>query len=57
MTTTLNFATALGYQVLIEKNPDSVAKARENIKAAGLSNIVTIIEGDIFQLVDILPPA
>ena len=34
----------------IEKNPDSVAKARENIKAAGLSDRVTIIEGDIFQL-------
>ncbi|NJO93425.1 MAG: class I SAM-dependent methyltransferase [Hydrococcus sp. RM1_1_31] len=34
----------------VEKNPDSVAKARENIKAAGLSNRVTIIEGDIFQL-------
>ncbi|MFB2770882.1 cyclopropane-fatty-acyl-phospholipid synthase family protein [Pelatocladus sp. BLCC-F211] len=34
----------------IEKNPDSVAKARENIKSAGLSERVTIIEGDIFQL-------
>ena len=34
----------------IEKNPDSVAKAKENIKAAGLSDRVTIIEGDIFQL-------
>ncbi len=34
----------------VEKNPDSVAKARENIKAAGLSDRVTIIEGDIFQL-------
>ncbi|ACB53143.1 hypothetical protein cce_3795 [Crocosphaera subtropica ATCC 51142] len=34
----------------IEKNPDSVAKARENIKAAGLSNQITIIEGDIFHL-------
>ena len=34
----------------IEKNPDSVAKARENIKAAGLSDRITIIEGDIFQI-------
>ncbi len=34
----------------VEKNPDSVAKAKENIKAAGLSDQVTIIEGDIFQL-------
>ncbi|MDJ0649755.1 MAG: class I SAM-dependent methyltransferase [Xenococcaceae cyanobacterium MO_188.B19] len=34
----------------VEKNPDSVAKAREKIKAAGLSDRVTIIEGDIFQL-------
>lgn len=34
----------------VEKNPDSVAKARENIKAAGVSEQVTIIEGDIFQL-------
>jgi len=34
----------------VEKNPNSVAKARENIKAAGLSDRVTIIEGDIFHL-------
>lgn len=34
----------------IEKNPDSVAKARDNIKAAGLSDRITIIEGDIFHL-------
>jgi len=34
----------------VEKNPDSVPKARENIKAAGLEDRVTIIEGDIFQL-------
>lgn len=34
----------------MEKNPDSVAKARENIKAAGLSDQITIIEGDIFHL-------
>jgi cyclopropane fatty-acyl-phospholipid synthase-like methyltransferase len=34
----------------IEKNPESVAKARENIKNAGLENRVKIIEGDIFHL-------
>ena len=34
----------------VEKNPDSVAKARENIKAAGLLDRVTIIEEDIFNL-------
>ena len=34
----------------VEKNPDRVAKARENIKAAGLSDRITIIEADIFQL-------
>ena len=34
----------------VEKNPDSVAKARENIKVAGLEDRVTIIEGDIFNL-------
>ena len=34
----------------VEKNPDSVATAREKIKAAGLSDRVTIIEEDIFQL-------
>ncbi|MEM8832496.1 MAG: class I SAM-dependent methyltransferase [Cyanobacteria bacterium P01_G01_bin.19] len=34
----------------IERNPDSVAKARANIEAAGLTDRITIIEGDIFQL-------
>ena len=34
----------------IEKNPDSIVKARKNIKAAGLEDRITIIEGDIFQL-------
>lgn len=34
----------------IEKNPDSVAKARKNVKAAGLEERIAIIEGDIFQL-------
>ena len=34
----------------IEKNPDSVALAKENIEAAGLSDRVTIVEGDILEL-------
>jgi predicted O-methyltransferase YrrM len=34
----------------IEKNPESVARAREKIEAAGLTGQVTVIEGDIFQL-------
>ena len=35
--------------VRVEKNPDSVAKARENIKAARLSDRVTMIEEDILR--------
>lgn len=34
----------------IEKNPESVASARANIRAAGLENKIEIIEGDIFHL-------
>jgi cyclopropane fatty-acyl-phospholipid synthase-like methyltransferase len=34
----------------VEQDPDSVAKARANIEAAGLSNRISIVEGDIFQL-------
>lgn len=34
----------------VEKNPKSVVIAKENIKSAGLSDRITIIEGDIFQL-------
>ena len=34
----------------VEKNPDSVARARADIKAAGLSDSITIVEGDIYQL-------
>ena len=48
---TIEIATRFNVRVVgVEKNPDSVAKARENIKAAGLEDRVTIIEGDIFQL-------
>ena len=34
----------------VEKNPDSVARARANIAAAGLTDRVKIVEGDIFHL-------
>jgi predicted O-methyltransferase YrrM len=34
----------------IEKNPDSVAQARINVEKAGLTDQVTIREGDIFHL-------
>ncbi len=34
----------------VEKNPDSVLKARANIKAAGLEDKVEMIEGDILHL-------
>lgn len=34
----------------VEKNPESVRQARENIRAANLENQIEIIEGDIFYL-------
>lgn len=44
-------AQRYGVQVVgIEKNPDSVAQARVNVAKAGLSDQVTIREGDIFHL-------
>lgn len=49
-------ALAQRYQVRvvgIEKNADSVARARANVAAAGLSDQITIVEGDIFQLAGI----
>jgi predicted O-methyltransferase YrrM len=38
------------YVVAIEKNPDSVARARTNVAAAGLTDRIEIIEGDIFDI-------
>ena len=64
--TVLELASSFGYSAIalagrfdvrvvgVEKNPDSVARARENIRAAGLEGQVEIIEGDIFQL-DTIP--
>lgn len=58
----LELAASFGYSAIalarrygvrvvgIEKNPDSVARARANVAAAGLSDRVEIVEGDIFQL-------
>ena len=44
-------AQRFGVQVVgVEKNPDSVARARANVHAAGLEGQVEIIEGDIFHL-------
>lgn len=44
-------AQRFGVKVIgVEKNPDSVARARANIAAAGLTGQVEIIEGDIFHL-------
>ncbi|HEY9614086.1 class I SAM-dependent methyltransferase [Allocoleopsis sp.] len=44
-------AQRFGVQVVgVEKNPDSVARARANVRAAGLEGQVEIIEGDIFHL-------
>ncbi|PSB02223.1 SAM-dependent methyltransferase [Merismopedia glauca] len=60
--TVLELACSFGYSAIaiaqrygvrvtgIEKNPASVARARQNVAAAGLSAKITIIEGDIFQL-------
>jgi cyclopropane fatty-acyl-phospholipid synthase-like methyltransferase len=60
--TVLELASSFGYSAIalakrygvkvvgVEKNPDSVARARTNICAAGLEDRVEIIEGDIFHL-------
>ncbi len=60
--TLLEFASSFGYSAIalakrfgirvvgVERNPASVARARENIRAAGLEGQVEIIEGDIFHL-------
>jgi cyclopropane fatty-acyl-phospholipid synthase-like methyltransferase len=47
----ISLAQRFGVRVVgVEKNPDSVARARENIRAAGLEGQVEIVEGDIFHL-------
>ncbi|MEM9809328.1 MAG: class I SAM-dependent methyltransferase [Cyanobacteria bacterium P01_D01_bin.56] len=60
--TVLELAASFGYSAIalaqrygvrvvgIEKNPDSVARAQANVTAAGLTDQVAIIEGDIFHL-------
>ncbi len=60
--TVLELAASFGYSSIalakrfgvkvvgVEKNPDSVARARANVAAAGLSDRVEIVEGDIFHL-------
>lgn len=60
--TVLELAASFGYSAItlakrygvrvvgVEKNPESVARARVNIKAAGLEDQVQVIEGDVFHL-------
>ena len=60
--TVLELASSFGYSAIalakrfgvrvvgVEKNPDSVVRARANIRSAGLEEQVDIIEGDIFHL-------
>ena len=60
--TVLELASSFGYSAIalakrfgvrvvgVEKNPSSVARARDNIQAAGLEGQVQVIEGDIFHL-------
>jgi SAM-dependent methyltransferase len=60
--TVLELASSFGYSAIalaqrygvrvtgVEKNPQSVARARANVTAAGLSDRITILEGDIFKL-------
>lgn len=44
-------AQRFGVRVVgVEKNPDSVARARAAVAAAGLSDRIEILEGDIFRL-------
>lgn len=60
--TVLELASSFGYSAIalakrygvkvvgVEKDSDSVARARVNIRAVGLENQIEIIEGDIFHL-------
>ncbi len=60
--TVLELAASFGYSSIalaerfgvkvvgVEKNPDSVARARANVAAAGLGDRVEIVEADIFHL-------
>lgn len=64
--TVLELASSFGYSAIslaqrygvkvvgVEKNPESVVLARENVRVAGLENQIEIIEGDIFHL-DAIP--
>lgn len=60
--TVLELAASFGYSAIalaqrygvrvvgVEKNPESVARAQVNLRAAGLEDQVEIIEGDVFHL-------
>ncbi|MEG3437258.1 class I SAM-dependent methyltransferase [Pannus brasiliensis CCIBt3594] len=50
----IDLASRYGVNVIgIEKNPESVERARANVASAGLSDRITFIEGDIFRLDEI----
>jgi predicted O-methyltransferase YrrM len=65
----LEFASSFGYSAIdlakryrvrvvgVEKNLESVARAQANVAAAGLSEQITIVAGDIFHLEQINFPA
>jgi predicted O-methyltransferase YrrM len=60
--TVLELAASFGYSAIslaqrydvrvvgVEKNPESVARAQANIRAAGLDGQVEVLEGDVFHL-------
>lgn len=60
--TVLELAASFGYSAIllakhygvrvvgVERNPESVARARANIQAAGLEGQVKVVEGDVFHL-------
>lgn len=60
--TVLELASSFGYSAIslakrygvrvigVEKNPESVARARANVQAVGLEDQIQIVEGDIFHL-------
>ncbi len=53
-TSAIALAKRFGVRVVgVEKDPDSVARARANIQAAGLVGQVEVIEGDVFHLEEI----
>jgi predicted O-methyltransferase YrrM len=61
----LELGTAIGYSaswlaaaiqprggqiITVERNPDNAARARANLKAAGYADVVSVVEGDAFEV-------